>query len=320
LWRGALSDDDAGVRFSIWPSHQQPASDILTVARHAEATGWDGVWIADHFMGDGAGFGPEEQPTLESTALLAGLATATSRIRLGSLVLGTTYRHPAVVANWAITVDHLSGGRLTLGIGAGWQTNEHHRYGIELPAVRERVDRFAEVCEITTSLLRSTRTSFSGRWFALDGAWCEPKAIQDPIPLLIGAKGDRMLGIVATWADAWNLWGLPDVVAARSAVLDRHCESIGRDPATITRTTQALVMLTHDERRARELVEAVSPRAVVAGPAARLTEVVAGWRDAGVAEVIVPDFVLGTGRQRTEAMDEIIETVAPAFRAERSSR
>src|SRR4051812_21294858 len=121
------------VRFSIWPSYLQPWSDILATATHADATGWDGVWIADHFMGDGSDFGPEAAPVLEATAQLAALATATDRVRLGSLVLGTTYRHPAVLAKWAVTVDHIAGGRLTLGLGAGWQENEHRRYGIDLP-------------------------------------------------------------------------------------------------------------------------------------------------------------------------------------------
>jgi F420-dependent oxidoreductase-like protein len=303
------------VRFSIWPGYQQPWEDILAVAAHAEATGWDGVWIADHFMGDGGGFGPETAPALESTAQLAALAAATARVRLGSLVLGSTYRHPAVVAKWAATVDQISGGRLTLGIGAGWQENEHHRYGIELPPVRDRVDRFAEVCEITASLLRDERTTFKGRWFALDGAPCEPKPVQRPLPLLVGGKGDRMLGLVARWADAWNMWGLPDTIAERSGALDRACGRIDRDPATIARSAQALVMLTDDENRAAELVRAAAPRAVVAGPASRLAEVVAGWQAVGVDEVIVPDFVLGSGSRRSDAMDEIIERVAPGFRS-----
>lgn len=130
------------MRFSIWPSLQQPWSDVLEVARHAEATGWDGVYVADHFMGSGGDFGPDTTPTHEATASLAALAAVTERVRLGTLVLGNTYRHPAVVANWAATVDHVSGGRLLLGIGAGWQENEHQQYGIELPPPRERLDRF----------------------------------------------------------------------------------------------------------------------------------------------------------------------------------
>jgi alkanesulfonate monooxygenase SsuD/methylene tetrahydromethanopterin reductase-like flavin-dependent oxidoreductase (luciferase family) len=121
-------------------------------------------------------------------------------LRLGPLVLGATYRHPAVVANWAVSMDHVSGGRFVLGIGAGWQANEHAQYGIDLPGVGERVDRFTEYCEVITRMLRSTRggreprtSGFSGRWFRLDDALCEPPPVQDRLPVLVGGKGDRML-------------------------------------------------------------------------------------------------------------------------------
>src|SRR5262245_10832708 len=120
------------MRFSLWTNHQQPWAGLLDAARHADTTGWDGVYVADHFMGDAAGFGPVETPTFEATAAIAALASATERVRVGSLVFGTTYRHPAVLAKWAVTVDHISGGRLVLGLGTGWQVNEHEQYGIEL--------------------------------------------------------------------------------------------------------------------------------------------------------------------------------------------
>ena len=133
------------MRFSVWPSPAQPTTDLIEVAQHADRSGWDGVYVSDHFMGDGGGFGAVEAPVLECTALLAYLSSATERVRLGSLVFGTTYRHPAVLANWAATVDRLSGGRLVLGLGAGWQVNEHEQYGIDLPGVGDRVARFEEI-------------------------------------------------------------------------------------------------------------------------------------------------------------------------------
>ena len=207
------------MRFSLWPNLQQPWSEVAAVAAHAEATGWDGVYVADHFMGDAGGFGPVETPTLEATAALAGLATTTQRVRLGSLVFGTTYRHPAVLANWAATVDQMAGGRLVLGVGAGWQQNEHDQYGIDLPAVGRRVDRFAEYCRVLHLLLRQDRADFEGDWFQLSDAVSEPKPLQQPLPLLIGGKGDRMLGIVAREADEWNMWSTPEVMAERSAAL-----------------------------------------------------------------------------------------------------
>jgi F420-dependent oxidoreductase-like protein len=294
---------------------QQPLETVLQVARHADATGWDGVWVADHFMGsDGANTAAIATDTFEATAVLAGLATATERVRVGPLVFGSTYRHPAVLANWATTVDHLSGGRLVLGIGAGWQENEHAQYGIDLPYVRERVDRFDEYCQVLRSLLHHERTTFDGRWFTVVDALCEPKPVQDPLPILIGAKGDRMLTRVARYADEWNMWSLPEEFAERSGVLDQRCEAIGRDPAEIRRSTQALVMLTDDEERAKQVIEACAPRVCVAGPASHLAEVVGQWRDAGVDEVIVPDWILGRGAKRYERMDEFIESVAPQFR------
>ena len=300
--------------FSVWPSLIQPWSDVVEVARHAEATGWDGVWVADHFMGDGGGFGPVEAPTLEATAALAALAVLTERVRIGSLVFGATYRHPAVLANWAATVDHTSAGRLVLGIGAGWQENEHAQYGIELHAVGDRVARFQEYCQALTGLLRQERTTVDGRWFQLADAVCEPKPLQDPLPVLIGGKGDRMLGITARWGDEWNLWSLPETFAERSAALDRACTVHGRDPAAIHRSTQALVVVTDDEAAARRFVEAV-PRAAVAGTPAQIAEVVAQWQAAGVDELIVPDFTLGTGAARLEALDQLIEHLGPTFRA-----
>jgi probable F420-dependent oxidoreductase len=301
--------------FSVWPNLAQPWSDVVGVARHAEATGWNGVWLADHFMGDAGGFGPVETPTLEATAGLAALAAETERVRLGSLVFGATYRHPAVLANWAATVDQVSDGRLVLGVGAGWQENEHAQYGIELPPAGARVARFGEYCTVLRSLLRQERTTFEGTWFSVRDAVCEPKPVQEPLPLLIGGKGDRMLGITARHGDGWNMWSLPPAFAERGAALDRACAAIDRDPRTIHRSTQALVRLTDDESAARRFVDAVAPRAAVAGTPAQIAETVAAWREAGVDEVIVPDFTLGAGARRLDALDQLIEQVAPPFRA-----
>jgi F420-dependent oxidoreductase-like protein len=302
------------MRFSIWPNLSQPWPDVVEVVAHAEATGWDGAYVADHFMGSGGEFGPDTTPNLEATAAISALAASTDRIRLGSLVFGNTYRHPAVLANWAATVDHVSGGRLVLGVGAGWQENEHQQYGIELPAPKERLDRFEEACQVLLGLLRQERTSFEGRHYRLDGAVSEPKPLQQPLPLLIGGKGDRMMGIVARYADEWNMWGLPDTIAERARVLDRRCEAIGRDPGSIARSAQALVMLTDDRAKADAFLAGTGGRAAVAGPPEHLAEVVAAWREVGLDELIVPDFLLGTGTAKLERMDAIIEQVAPIAR------
>jgi alkanesulfonate monooxygenase SsuD/methylene tetrahydromethanopterin reductase-like flavin-dependent oxidoreductase (luciferase family) len=262
-------------------------------------------------MGDGAGFGAEDAPTLEATAVLAALASVTERVRLGPLVLGATYRHPAVVAKWASTVDLLSGGRLVLGLGAGWQVNEHEQYGIELGPPGQRIDRFDEALTVITSLLREARTTFHGVHYRLDRALCEPKPLQRPLPVLVGGKGDRMLGLVARHADEWNMWGLPDVIADRSSVLDARCEAVGRDPRSIRRSTQALLLPTDDAARAAAFREAVAPRAAVAGGVEEIVDVVGRWRDVGIDEVVVPDSTLGRGSERLEHLDRLLEAFAP---------
>jgi F420-dependent oxidoreductase-like protein len=302
------------VRFSIWPTLTQPWPAVVEVTRHAEATGWDGVYVADHFMGSGDAAGGPITPTHEGTAALAALAQATERLRLGSLVFSVTYRHPAVLAKWAATVDHVSNGRLLLGIGAGWQENEHAQYGIELGPRRTRLERFEEACQVIVGLLRDDVTKLHGEHYVVTDAIAEPEPVQRPLPILIGGKGDRMMGVVARYADAWNMWGPPDAIAERAAVLDARCTEIGRDPASVERSCQALWFVTDDVARAEQMV-AGAPMPAIGGPPGRLAEVVAAWRDVGVDEVIVPDFTLGAGTQRLDRMDTIITDVAASFRA-----
>jgi F420-dependent oxidoreductase-like protein len=301
------------MRFSVWLSVNQPWAEMLATAHHAEATGWDGVWVADHFMGNVPGPIPADVPTLEAGSVVAALAAAVPRIRIGTLVYGNTYRHPAVLANMAATTDHVSGGRFVLGLGTGWQVNEHEQYGIDLPPVRERVDRFSEAIQIVRSLLRKPTTTFIGEHYQLTDALCEPKPVQPALPILVGAKGDRMLGIVARYADEWNTWGLPDHIAERSAVLDAWCEQVGRDPDAIVRSAQGLLFFTEDDAEAERLTDTL-PRPVLAGTVERLRDVVAAYAGAGLNELIVPDFTLGSGARKLEALDRFVDEVAPAFR------
>jgi F420-dependent oxidoreductase-like protein len=301
------------MRFSVWLSVNQPWAEMLATAHHAEATGWDGVWVADHFMGNVPGPIPADVPTLEAGSVVAALAAAVPRIRIGTLVYGNTYRHPAVLANMAATTDHVSGGRFVLGLGTGWQVNEHEQYGIDLPPVRERVDRFSEAIQIVRSLLRKPTTTFTGEHYQLTDALCEPKPVQAALPILVGAKGDRMLGIVARYADEWNTWGLPDHIAERSAVLDAWCEQVGRDPDAIVRSAQGLLFFTEDDAEAERLTDTL-PRPVLAGTVERLRDVVAAYAGAGLNELIVPDFTLGSGARKLEALDRFVDEVAPAFR------
>jgi probable F420-dependent oxidoreductase len=255
------------------------------------------------------GMGPTDTPMLEVMATLSALAAATERVRLGTLVYGITYRHPAVLANWAATTDHISEGRLLLGVGAGWQENEHEQYGIPLGSPGERIERFDEALRILRGLLDEPTTTVEGEHYTVKDAVAWPKPVQPRLPILIGGKGDRMLGVVARHADEWNMWSDPDVLAERRAVLDAHCERLGRDPAEIATSTQALTFVLDDDAKGAEIEASMAARPTVAGTPAHFAERVAAWRDVGVDEVIVPDFVLGTGAQRADALDALLEAV-----------
>ena len=290
---------------TLWPLVSQPWPDLCAAVELVERLGWHGVMVEDHFMADGGGFGAVSDPRFEVTSVLSALAVATTSVRLAPLVMSATYRHPAVVANWAATVDHISRGRLTLGLGAGWQLNEHAQYGIQLGTPGERIDRLDEYCTVVRSLLEQAVTDFKGRSFELSNAWCEPKPLQTRLPLLIGGKGDRMLRLVARHADMWNMWSIPSKFAERSAVLDQSSEAIGRDPATIRRSTQALVCLTDSASEARSFIDAAGGRAAFAGTAEQFADLAAQWHDAGVDELVIPDWHLGTGTQRAESIEAI---------------
>jgi F420-dependent oxidoreductase-like protein len=294
------------MRFSVWPTLAQPWEDVLEITRHAEATGWDGVYVMDHFMGNVGEPGAVETPTLEGTAALTALAVATERLRLGTLVFGNTYRHPAVLANWAATVDRISGGRLLLGVGAGWQENEHEQYGIRLPPPGERIERFEEACHVWKGLLREPVTTFAGEHYELTDAICEPKPVQSRLPLLIGGKGDRMMGVVARHADEWNMWGLAGTIAERTQLLERRCEAIGRDPSEIKRSAQALVLLTDDRARADAFIAGAGTRPALAGTPNDVIQAVADWQAVGIT--------LGRGARKLERLDALIDRVAPQFR------
>ncbi len=303
------------MRFSVWPASVHGFDDLAAVVTHCERTGWDGAWVMDHFMGDRADGRPDDTPVLEALTVLAALAARTERIRLGPLVLGGTYRHPAVVAKSAVTLDDVSGGRFVLGLGAGWQANEHAAYGIDLPPVRERMDRFEEGCLAIRALLTEDRTTVDGAHVTLTDAPCRPTPPEGRLPLLVGAKGERRgLRIAARCADEWNSWATVDQLRQRTAVLERHCEDLGRDPATIRRSTQAMVHLVDDPVEADRLRAEGSSRPRLVGTPAQLVDAVGAYADAGLDELIVPDWNLGTGPGRLEVLDRLQAEVAPAFR------
>jgi F420-dependent oxidoreductase-like protein len=287
--------------------------DLRALAAHADATGWDGVYFADHFMpNDVEGDRPLDGDTLECWSVLAALASVTTRVRLGPLVCGNTYRHPAVLAKQAATVDNISDGRVVLGVGAGWQVNEHRAYGIDLHSTKERLDRFEEACAILRSLLGSPRTTFAGRHYTITDAPCQPAPVQDPLPLLVGGGGEkRTLRIAAEYADEWNVWGTADLVAAKSAVLARHCDDVGRDPATIAHSSQALLFLSEDLDWLAGKRTQDAGRPVIVGTPDEVAETVIAYRDAGLDELIVPDWNFGPLQRTKDTYDLFIERVAP---------
>jgi F420-dependent oxidoreductase-like protein len=301
------------MRISFWPNAGQPWSEIIDVAGYAERTGWDGIWIADHFM---PAAGDLDQPMHECFTVLAALAVAVPRVRLGSLVAGNTYRHPAVVAKEAATIDHVSGGRLILGLGAGWQENEHHAYGIELPGIKARLDRFEEACAIVTSLLREPRTTFKGEYYEINDAPLDPKPVSGSLPFLVGGGGEkRTMRIAARFADEWNVWGEPGVLTQKNAVLNRHCEDLGRDPATIRRSANALLFLSEDEKWVSERRGRSVGRPSIIGTPDEVVEIVTAYEEAGVDELIIPDFNLRDPQVKRDTMDMFMERVVAVARA-----
>tara|TARA_B100000029_G_scaffold498742_1_gene568050 strand:- start:74 stop:832 length:759 start_codon:yes stop_codon:yes gene_type:complete len=246
---------------------------------------------------------------LEAWTMLAALAVAVPRVRLGAMVSGNTYRHPALLANMAATVDHISGGRLVVGIGTGWQENEHRRYGLELGSVTERQDRFAEACEILTLLFSQDRTTFRGQYYELDEAPMEPKPLQSPLPLLIGGGGEkRTLRTVARFATEWNCWGRPEEIRHKISVLERHCAEVGRDPAEIQKSAVGVLIFTETEDVAAELHESMGYRSGLVGTPAQLRQVVAEYEAAGVDELLVPDFAFPI-EERNDNLDRFQEEV-----------
>jgi F420-dependent oxidoreductase-like protein len=293
---------------------EQSWDEILAAAIHAEKTGWDGIWVADHFMPDGE---RTSVPRLEAWTTIAGIAATVGRLRVGVLVTGNTYRHPAVLAKMAATVDHISGGRLALGLGAGWQVNEHEAYGIELPPVPERLARLEEACQVIRLLHSELRSNFEGRFYRLADAPCEPKPVQQPLPLLIGGGGERTtMRIAARYADEWNCWGLPDLMARKAEVLERHCAEVGRDPASIRRSAQAFVLMSENGRQLDEWRSERSTMPRIVGTASEIAGVMSEYSKAGIDEFVVSDHCLGANPTlRRETMDRFIEEVAVHFQA-----
>jgi len=224
------------MRFAIKTAPQNTRwEDMLAVFRAADDIElFESGWVFDHFYPI---FSDSTGPCLEGWIAMTALAQATRRLRVGALVTGIHHRHPAVLANMAATLDIISGGRLEIGIGAGWNEEESGAYGLALGTPKERSDRFEEACEVIVGLLTKDTASFSGRYFTLREARCEPKPVQRPHPpICIGGSGEkRTLRTAARFAQHWNyVGGTVEDFARKKDVLESHCADIGRDPSEIT--------------------------------------------------------------------------------------
>lgn len=283
---------DSAPRFGIVLGQRAPWPELLARVRETEALGFDSLFLVDHFYG----LMDVNDPTHEAYAMLAALAPFTQTLRLGIMVSGNTYRHPAVLLKQAITVDHVSGGRVDFGVGAGWTEREHEAYGFAFPSARGRVDRFEEALEIWDVLQREERATYDGQHYQLLDAPFQPKSLQGRLPVLIGATKPRMLRLTVKHADAWNAVATPEEGKKLNHQLDELCREQGRDPASLVRSVSPSINLL-------ESVEAFS-------------DGVNAFHEAGFQDIYMP-------WPRTEAELPVLRQVAreiiPTFRQQRAT-
>jgi F420-dependent oxidoreductase-like protein len=255
--------------------HQLTWEELLERVRFAEAAGFESAWVFDHFK---ALYGDPSGPCFEGWSLLAALAAATERIRLGALVTGVTYRHPSILAAQAVTVDHISEGRLDFSLGAAWFGGEHEELGIPFPGRKERIERLEEALVVIKLLWTEDGASFDGKHYRLQEASYRPHPVQDPHPpIWVGASGERKtIPVAARRADVWHTFGAPAELKRKAAVLEREAESAGRDPAHITKATNLSISEPIAEVRVR--AEAIRE--------AGFTYAIASWPEQGRDKVV----------------------------------
>lgn len=233
---------------------------VATLARSAEAAGFELLTVMDHFY-QITGVGKEEEPMLEAYSTLGALARETSKIRLATLVTGVTYRNPALVAKMVTTIDVLSKGRAVCGMGAAWNESEHVGYGFDFPPIKERMDRLEEALQIIKLMFSEDRPSFAGKHYRIERALNVPRPIQaGGPPILVGGGGEkRTLRLVARYADMSHWFGSLEDIRRKRQILDRYCEEEGRDPASITRTMGSPVVLVENEGQVKSVMERMPP-------------------------------------------------------------
>ena len=268
--------------------------DISAVIAAMENGRWHSVYFADHFLPPNRPGASESLTAYEGFTAMAAVAGMTQRLRLGHLVLGNTYRNPALVAKMAGTIDHISRGRFTLAIGAGWFKREHEAYSWEFPSMRERSDRLEEACQLIRMLVSSEEpVNFSGKYYQLVDAPLSPGSYQAPhIPIMVGGTGPlRTLKTLAMYGDVFNLDGFArrgmsiDLYREKTEILEKHCERVGRDPSEIRRTILMPTMLSDDKESSDAFVEMIGPD-TVAGSASYIIDRVGEFIDEGVDEIM----------------------------------
>jgi F420-dependent oxidoreductase-like protein len=226
----------------------------LAVARTGEQAGLDSIWLADHFMFPDREHPEKEVPVFDCFVALGALAASTSRVRIGQLVVGVPYRNPALLAKMLTTLDVIAHGRTIIGLGAAWHDDEFHAYGWPFPSVRERMERLEEAVQIVDRMLTQRPASFSGRHYTVADAYNDPMPVgthgaKGRPPIMIGGGGERQtLRLVAQYADFCNVFGDPETVARKYAVLRQHCEQVGRPFEDITRSNHASILIAASER------------------------------------------------------------------------
>jgi alkanesulfonate monooxygenase SsuD/methylene tetrahydromethanopterin reductase-like flavin-dependent oxidoreductase (luciferase family) len=225
--------------------------ELLGAVHEAESSGFDDQWVDDHLLSDE---GDWHDAKLEGWSTLAAIAVATSTSRLGLMVAANTFRNPGLTAKLATTLDHISGGRAILGIGAGWFAREHEAFGLDFgTGFGERIDRLAEAVPLVRRLLDGEAVTHQGRWYAFDDARCAPAPVQRHLPILIGGTGPtKTLPLVARSADMWNAYGSPETLANADAILRSACEAVERDEREIERTFNANVVIRATREEARD--------------------------------------------------------------------
>ena len=314
---------------AIMPQQHTPWSDLVDVARLIDDCGYDSLWVIDHQLPAASASMAGSQ--FDAWTVLAAFAMATERVSLGTLVTCNNFRNPALLAKIVATVDHISGGRAALGIGAGWFEQEHRAFGWTFPPVRERLERLDEAVQVVRKVWTEEQPSFAGKYYTLDfdepGTYPDgtpvstenapaigPPPLQRPHPpLIVGGSGERRtLRTVAQHADEWNVAGTPEFIAQKSEVLAAHCDAVGRDPGTIRRSAYAQVIIDDSRARVDALLErraaltgatvATVREQVIAGSPADIVD-----RLGAYAEVGIDRFMLQVGPPYRRS---IIEKVA----------